>query len=136
MTKFCTNCGSNIENNQEKCLVCGKVLKYTNSPINETKDNNGNNISNDNYKRTDNNQSGSKSKIIAIILALFLGTLGMHNFYLDYKTKGIAQLLITTIGSLACGIGIFICQIWVMIDFFMLLLGKTDKDANGNLLVS
>ena len=36
-----------------------------------------------------------KNKIVAGLLGLFLGTLGIHNFYLGYAGKGIAQLLMT-----------------------------------------
>ncbi len=36
-----------------------------------------------------------KSKIKAGLLAIFLGFLGVHNFYLGHKTKGIIQLLIS-----------------------------------------
>lgn len=36
-----------------------------------------------------------KSKIVAGLLGLFLGTLGVHNFYLGYTGKAVAQLLLT-----------------------------------------
>lgn len=39
-----------------------------------------------------------KSKIVAGLLGLFLGTLGVHNFYLGYTGKAVAQLLLTLIG--------------------------------------
>ena len=131
MIKFCTNCGSNIDNNQEKCLVCGKVLKYNSEQIKETSAN-----ENNNFNKSNTDESSLKSRSIAIILALFLGSLGIHNFYLGYKSKGIAQLLITTIGSLACGVGAFITQLWVIIDILSLAFGRLDKDADGNQLRS
>ena len=42
----------------------------------------------------DNNvQTGEqKSKLVAGLLAFFAGTMGIHNFYLGYTTKGIIQL--------------------------------------------
>ncbi len=38
-----------------------------------------------------------KDKIVAAILALFLGTLGIHWFYLGDNRKGITYLLVTTL---------------------------------------
>ncbi len=38
-----------------------------------------------------------KSRLAYILLAIFLGTLGIHNFYAGYTGKGITQLLITCI---------------------------------------
>ena len=40
-----------------------------------------------------------------MILAFLLGTLGIHNFYLGYTNKGIAQLLLTLLGGWLCGAG-------------------------------
>ena len=39
-----------------------------------------------------------KEKIVAILLALFLGTLGIHAFYLDNKRHGLTLLLLTLFG--------------------------------------
>ncbi len=54
-----------------------------------------------------------KSRIAFILLALFLGGLGIHNFYAGYTNKGVIQLLITL---LSCGtLGIVSC-IWAIVD--------------------
>lgn len=39
-----------------------------------------------------------KEKIVAILLALFLGTLGIHAFYLDNKRHGLTLLMLTLFG--------------------------------------
>jgi TM2 domain-containing membrane protein YozV len=44
--------------------------------------------------------SGEKSKVVAGLLALFLGMLGIHKFYLGQKTSGIIYLICGTIGWL------------------------------------
>lgn len=64
-----------------------------------------------------------KSRIAYIILGIFLGTLGIHNFYAGYTGKAIAQLLISvlTLGYLG-----FISWIWAIIDVCTVV-----KDANG-----
>ena len=69
-----------------------------------------------------------KQWIVAVLLAFFLGPLGIHNFYLGYTTKGIIQLVI----SLTV-IGIFVSGIWAFIDFIMLIMrsGSYACDAQG-----
>ena len=41
---------------------------------------------------------GSKSKVAAGLLAIFLGGLGIHKFYLGYIGPGLVYLLVNTIG--------------------------------------
>ena len=69
-----------------------------------------------------------KQWMVAVILAFFLGTLGVHNFYLGYTTKGIIQLVLTI-----TVIGIFVSGPWALIDFIMLLMrsGSYATDAQG-----
>jgi len=42
--------------------------------------------------------SGSKSKVAAGLLAIFLGGLGIHKFYLGFTGPGLVYLLVNTIG--------------------------------------
>lgn len=70
----------------------------------------------------------AKSKIAAGLFGILLGALGVHNFYLGYTGKGIAQLLITV---LTCGYLGFISWIWGLIEGIMILSGSTKTDANG-----
>ncbi len=58
-----------------------------------------------------NAASGSKSWLVALLLVIFLGYLGIHRFYLGYTTIGIIQLL--TLGGLG---------IWALIDFVRILI--------------
>ena len=69
-----------------------------------------------------------KQWIVAVLLAFFLGTLGIHNFYLGYTTKGVIQLVLTI-----TVIGIFVSGPWALIDFIMLLMrsGSYATDAQG-----
>jgi len=55
---------------------------------------------------------GCKSKTTAILLALFLGGLGIHRFYLGYTWQGVVQLL--TLGGLG---------IWALIDLIRIITG-------------
>ena len=69
-----------------------------------------------------------KQWIVAVLLAFFLGTLGIHNFYLGYTTKGVIQLVLTI-----TVIGIFVSGPWALIDFIMLIMrsGSYATDAQG-----
>ena len=59
------------------------------------------------------NSSGGKSQLIALLLCGFIGSLGIHRFYLGYTWQGIVQLL--TLGG---------CGIWVLIDFIRIITGS------------
>lgn len=69
-----------------------------------------------------------KQWIVAVLLAFFLGTLGIHNFYLGYTTRGIIQLVLTL-----TFFGLIVSGIWAFIDFIMLLMraGSYAYDAQG-----
>ena len=69
-----------------------------------------------------------KQWIVAVLLAFCLGTLGIHNFYLGYTTKGIIQLVLTI-----TVIGIFVSGPWALIDFILLIMrsGSYATDAQG-----
>ena len=69
-----------------------------------------------------------KQWIVALLLAFFLGALGIHNFYLGYTTKGIIQLILTI-----TVIGAPIAAIWAFIEFIMIIAraGSYAYDAQG-----
>ncbi|MGB1312403.1 MAG: TM2 domain-containing protein [Bizionia paragorgiae] len=54
-----------------------------------------------NAKETFDNSNGENKKILAGVLALLLGTLGVHKFILGYNKEGIIQLIATFV---TCGI--------------------------------
>ena len=78
-------------------------------------------------------------KMTAGLLGIFLGFIGVHNFYLGYTGKAVAQLVLTIAAILldCVGIGAFIHPIpavWGLIEGIMLLCGSINKDGKGNLL--
>ena len=78
------------------------------------------------YAATDPN---AKSKLAAGLLGIFLGGLGVHNFYLGYTGKAIAQLLLSV---LSCGILAAVSAIWGFIEGILILCGSTiTTDASG-----
>ena len=70
-----------------------------------------------------------KSKLVAGLLGILLGSLGVHNFYLGFTGKAIAQLLITV---LSCGILSVVSAIWGLIEGIQYLTGSLNTDAKGN----
>lgn len=65
--KYCQNCGVNIQANQTICVECGASISLP---------------------------SPEKSKFVAGLLALLLGSFGAHKFYLGYTHQGIITILV------------------------------------------
>ncbi len=70
----------------------------------------------------DNGVASPKNKVTAILLCLFLGTLGIHRFYVGKIGSGVLQLLTLGLGG-----------IWTLIDLVMLICG-TFTDSEGRVL--
>mgnify|MGYP002619169924 CR=1 FL=1 len=73
----------------------------------------------------------SKSKLLAIFLSLFLGTMGIHRFYLGYIKIGIVQFILWVLGFFTGGITWIITEVWSFIEFILIFINKI-KDSNGN----
>lgn len=63
-------------------------------------------------KKAEKSNSEPKSQLIALVLVVLVGVLGIHRFYLGYTTIGIIQLL--TGGG---------CGIWALIDLIRIITG-------------
>ena len=105
MAKYCTHCGKEIDERADVCIGCG--VKVKEEPRN----------------------GSAKSKIAAGLLGIFLGVFGVHNFYLGYTGKGVAQLVITL---LTCGFGACVTSIWGLVEGILILTGSINVDGNGN----
>jgi RNA polymerase subunit RPABC4/transcription elongation factor Spt4/TM2 domain-containing membrane protein YozV len=68
----------------------------------------------------------SKSRGVFIILGLFLGCLGIHNFYAGYYAKGAIQLVITVVLGWMI-VGLVITGIWALIEVI-----TVTADAQGH----
>ena len=120
MAKFCTNCGQELDNKASFCYNCG--TKVGGSSKEET--------TTHTTQNTNNNLSyAPKSKIAAGLLGIFLGSFGVHNFYLGYNNKAVAQLLMTV---LSCGILSIASGIWGLVEGIQILTGSINVDADGN----
>jgi TM2 domain-containing membrane protein YozV len=91
------------------------------------------NIAKDVYQALDSvsGTTGEKSKIAAGLLAIFLGGLGIHKFYLGFTGPGLVFLLINTIGwavtIFLLGIPNIILGIIALIEG-IIYLTKTDEE--------
>ena len=109
-TSYCPHCGAEVNPEAVMCVACG--TKFA-EPEPEMSD---------------------KSKLAAGLLGIFLGGLGIHNFYLGYTGKAIVQLLLGTVGILACGIGPAASSIWGLIEGIFILCDNITTDSEGKKL--
>ena len=103
-TSYCPNCGQPSVEGAVVCTYCGCALQTV--------------------------RPDSKSKIAAGVLGILLGVFGVHNFYLGYTGKAIAQVLLGTVGC-CIGIGPLISGIWGLVEGIMILCGNIKTDAKG-----
>ena len=54
-----------------------------------------------------------KSRVVFVLLAVFLGAFGGHNFYAGYVKKAVIQLCITVF---SCFAGSFVSWIWAIVE--------------------
>jgi len=97
--KHCQNCGEETTATAEMCVKCG--VRLAAAPT-----------------------EGAKSKIVAGILGIVLGGLGVHRFYLGFIGIGILQIVVTLV---TFGLG----AIWGFIEGILILTGTINKDAKG-----
>lgn len=107
---YCFHCGSPTDPQAVVCVKCGVALSRPQAAP----------------------QSEPKSKIAAGLMAIFLGCLGIHNFYLGYTGKAAIQLVVSLVGGLiTCGLALVGIWIWALIEGIMILGGSISTDANG-----
>ena len=102
---FCPNCGQPTMAGAAVCTSCGCALNT--APA-----------------------ANAKSKLVAGLLGIFLGGLGIHNFYLGYAKKAVTQLLICLLGSCIV-VGPVAAEIWGLVEGIMILCGKITVDGQG-----
>lgn len=105
--QYCQNCQAPTDPAAEICTKCG-VRLATGPPA-----------------------QGTRSKMAAGLLGVFLGGLGIHRFYLGYTGIGVAQLVLSLFGLVTCGITSIAAWIWGLIEGILILTGSIDKDAQG-----
>ena len=100
--KFCPNCGAEVNAAQVVCVKCGVGLKGVPA----------------------GGGGGKKDRTVAGMLAIFLGALGIHEFYMGNNTSGIIRLAVTL---LTCGWGGSVLGIKSFIEG-IIYLTKSDEE--------
>ena len=72
-----------------------------------------------------NEPQNPKSGIIYIILAFFLGTTGIHNFYAGYWGRGLSQLCLTIISPWFLYIPLLFVAMWALLE--LLFVNKSSQ---------
>lgn len=131
----CKNCGASIRSGATRCVKCGSPVEWPQQPqaaappppqvvyVPQQQAHPGQPA----FPQQPIAMGPPKSKLAAALLAFFLGALGIHNFYLGYTGRGLAQLLITV---LTAGYGVIVTGIWAFIEFILILTGSI-KDKFG-----
>ena len=99
-SNFCHNCGQPTQPGASICTSCGFAINGAAAG------------------------GEQKSKLVAALRAFFLGSLGIHDFYLGYNKNGIIKIVLTCCTGVGGGI-------WALIDLIRLLTGSLHTDANG-----
>ena len=130
---FCKNCGSQMDENAVVCVKCGAAKGSGNAfcPNCGQPTNAGAAVClNCGSALTATVSGEAKSKLVAGLLGIFLGSLGIHNFYLGYTTKAVIQLVICLVGSCLI-IGPLVAGVWGLVEGIMILTGKINVAGKG-----
>jgi TM2 domain-containing membrane protein YozV len=122
-TAFCPSCGAATNPQAAICIKCGVNLE---------------NITSSKPKAVGN--VSPKSRLVVVLLAFFVGQLGIHRFYVGKIGSGIGMLLLTIVGYatiiiLFGFIPLAAVWIWNLVDFIMALAGAF-KDKDGKLVTN
>lgn len=138
---ICKNCSANIDDNVAFCPYCGAhndaqgYQQSQNEYYNQNEQQSGQYFYNGqqnyqyqqqnvNYNPQQMNTEPTKDKLVAGLLAIFLGTLGIHKFYLGYTKSGVIMLLVSLF---TFGIGATVMAVIALIEG-ILYLTKSDAE--------
>lgn len=110
---FCNKCGKEVADGVQFCPACGNAMQNQQSAPNAQQA----------VVIVQQQTTPPKSRTAYILLAFFLGSLGIHNFYAGRTGCGVAQLLITL---LSCGTLSGISGLWALIEMF-----TVSRDGHG-----
>lgn len=127
---FCSNCGKEIESGIKFCPSCGTMVGGGASSPQAMQSDTGQ--SSTSYQRqqyvtkssTNYKTESPKSRLVALLLAFFLGAIGAHRFYVGKAGTGILIIVLNLLSFFIIG------SIWSLIDLIMIACGSfADKDG-------
>ena len=127
---FCKNCGAELADGATFCASCGTTVEA------QAPQNDAGAYQQPTYQQPQYQApvaTGTpKSKMVAGLLGIFLGALGIHNFYVGNTKRALIQLLVSLLLSWT-GIAPAAMGIWGLIEGIFYLTGKEGytTDANG-----
>jgi len=135
----CPKCGNQVTSTAKFCPACGQKMIAIDIPQVFPAGGQGDFRQQQQYQQPNQQQQyyqQGKSKLAAGLLGIFLGHLGIHNFYLGFTGKAVGQLILSIIGyiTLIFFIGwifVAIAGIWGLIEGIMILAGTIRTDAKG-----
>ncbi len=122
---YCDYCGSYIDDNYTICPYCGASMGCVDPQYQQQY-----------YQQYQQpymhpyqgyNNWKPKYRLIAVLLGVFLGGVGMHNFYLGKKRRAILQIVLTVC---TCGIG----GLLGLLEGILIFLHIINTDGYGNRL--
>lgn len=127
---FCAGCGLRVPKSAAFCSKCGSRL------FRENASSHGEGRLPENLRTSGSPTQNApffhmygKSRLSAALLGIFpTGVLGIHNFYLGYPGRGLAQLLMTV---LSFGILMPAVYVWSILEGVFLLSGDSNCDGDG-----
>lgn len=117
MTRFCTKCGAVNDDLAQYCTNCQAVLTPVVGGYQPMQSVNAGPL-------TDWKALGADKKLAAGIVAILIGSLGIHKFMLGYTKEGVIMLLVTV---LTCGIAAVVPGIIGIVEG-VLYLTKSDEE--------
>ena len=73
---------------------------------------------------------GDKNQLVALLLAIFLGWVGAHRFYLGRILGAVGQLALLVIGLFTI-IPLYILAVWVLLDIILIITGDLSPKSGS-----
>ena len=122
--KYCRECGKQINEKAVICIHCGCATGVNNALVNEITNNKTTNKSNDTTTNNNKVTNKGKDKVVAILLLIFLGTFGAHQFYVGNIKRALLYLATTLILAPLLGIPFIVLLVVLFIDLFDICKGN------------
>ena len=125
---YCPFCGTELMKGALYCTNCGAKVESVGENQNPEQNAYGGSAEQKDSFTQSQEERSDKSKLAAGLLGIFLGGIGVHNFYLGYTGKAVAQLVL-----FFCCAGV-VSSIWGFIEGVLILAGNINRDAQGKTL--